>query len=103
LFLELGPLCVAQHIEGIVSEAVQWAQANGDKVRLVTPADPKKRAGVLAIAPRDPVTASKALSEAKVSHSLREGAIRLSPHCFNTREEMARALDILGGAPAQPR
>jgi cysteine desulfurase / selenocysteine lyase len=96
MLLELGPENVERHIEGIVSEAVSWAQANGDEVRLVTPADPARRAGVLAIAPRDPVGASAALNEAKISHSLREGAIRLSPHCFNTREEMGRALELLG-------
>ena len=96
MFLALGPESVERHIEGIVSEAVKWALANGDKVRLVTPADPAKRAGVLALAPRDPVGASKALSEAKVFHSLREGAIRLSPHCFNTSGEMRKALEVLG-------
>jgi selenocysteine lyase/cysteine desulfurase len=77
---------------------VKWAEANSEKVRLVTPADPAKRAGVLAIAPRDPKGASKALSEAKIFHSLREGAIRLSPHCFNTSGEMRRALEVLDGA-----
>jgi Selenocysteine lyase len=96
MFLALGPKAVEEHIEGIVSEGVSWAESNGDKVRLVTPADSAKRAGVLAIAPRDPVGASRALSEAKVYHSLREGAIRLSPHCFNTTEEMGRALEVLG-------
>ncbi|MEP7065769.1 MAG: aminotransferase class V-fold PLP-dependent enzyme [Gemmatimonadota bacterium] len=100
MFFALGAEAVEKHIEGIVSEAVAWAGANGDKVRLVTPAEPKKRAGVLAIAPRDPVGASRALSEAKVFHSLREGAIRLSPHCFNTSEEMARALEVLGRSTA---
>lgn len=96
MFLELGPAAVEKHIEGIVGEAVRWAEANADKVRLVTPADPARRAGVLAIAPRDPVNASKAMSAAKIFHSLREGAIRLSPHCFNTSEEMGRALEVLG-------
>jgi cysteine desulfurase / selenocysteine lyase len=98
MLLELGPESVERHIEAIVSGAVKWAEANGDKVRLVTPADPAKRAGVLAIAPKDPGAASAALEEAKIFHSLREGAIRLSPHCFNTREEMGRALEVLGGA-----
>jgi cysteine desulfurase/selenocysteine lyase len=97
MFFELGPESVERHIEGIVSEAVRWAETNGDKVRLVTPADPKKRAGVLAIAPRDPVAVSAALNKAKIFHSLREGAIRLSPHCFNTRDEMGRALEVLQG------
>lgn len=99
MLFELGAENVERHIEGIVSEAVAWAGANGDKVRLVTPADPAKRAGVLAIAPRDPKAASKALSEVKIFHSLREGAIRLSPHCFNTSAEMRRALDVLTVTP----
>jgi cysteine desulfurase / selenocysteine lyase len=97
MFFELGPGAVEKHIEGIVSKAVKWAQENCDKVRLVTPAEPAKRAGVLAIAPQDPVAASKALSEAKIFHSLREGAIRFSPHCFNTSGEMRRALEVLAG------
>lgn len=97
MFLELGPAAVEKHIEGIATEAVKWTQVHCDKVRLVTPADPAKRAGVLAIAPRDPVAASQALSEAKIFHSLREGAIRLSPHCFNTSGEMRRALEVLEG------
>jgi selenocysteine lyase/cysteine desulfurase len=96
MFFELGPEAVEAHISGIVGEAVEWAKANGDTVRLVTPAEAGKRAGVLAIAPRDPKRASKALEAAGVSHSLREGAIRLSPHCFNTSVEMRRALDVMG-------
>ena len=98
MFLELGAGAVANHISGIVSEAVEWTRAHGDIARLVTPAAPAKRAGVLAIAPRDPVAASTALAEAKIYHSLREGAIRLSPHCFNTSGEMRRALEVLEGA-----
>ena len=38
---------------------------------------------------------SAALTAANVSHSLREGAIRLSPHFYNTREEIRRALSII--------
>ena len=95
MFMELGPAAVETHIESIVSEAVQWAQAHSELIRLVTPADPAKRAGVLAIAPRDPAAASRALAAANISHSLREGAIRLSPHCFNTNAEMRKALGVL--------
>lgn len=98
LFFELGPEAVEKHIEGIVSEAVAWARAHESIVRLVTPSDPKRRGGVLAIAPKDPRAVSKALKSANISHSLREGAIRISPHCFNTSGEMRRALELLGQA-----
>jgi selenocysteine lyase/cysteine desulfurase len=30
-----------------------------------------------------------------VSHSLREGAIRLSPHFYNTRDEVRQALRVI--------
>lgn len=98
MFFELGTEAVEAHIAGIVGEAVEWAHAHEDIVRLVTPAEVNRRAGVVAIAPRDPAAASKALFAAGVSHSLREGAIRISPHCFNTSAEMRRALEVMGGA-----
>jgi len=46
----------------------------------VTPADPAHRAGIVSIAPPDPVAASARLEAARIIHSLREGAIRFSPH-----------------------
>jgi selenocysteine lyase/cysteine desulfurase len=96
MLLELGPAAVERHVAGIVGHAVAWACARDD-VRLVTPADPARRAGIVSIAPRDPVVASQRLARARISHSLREGAIRLSPHCYNTRDEMDRALRVLAG------
>jgi selenocysteine lyase/cysteine desulfurase len=38
---------------------------------------------------------STALTHAHVSHSLREGAIRLSPHFYNTREEIRETLEVI--------
>lgn len=96
LLLELGPSAVERHVRGVVDVAIAWAGRRRD-VRLVTPADPEKRSGIVALAPRDPVQASRRLTKAGVAHSLREGAIRLSPHCYNTTEEMEVALDLLGG------
>jgi selenocysteine lyase/cysteine desulfurase len=36
-----------------------------------------------------------ALNQAGVVGALREGSIRLSPHCYNTVEEIERVVDIL--------
>jgi selenocysteine lyase/cysteine desulfurase len=96
LLLELGPERVERHVREIVTHAVEWAAGRSD-VRLVTPRDPARRAGIVSIAPADPVAASARLKRARVTHSLREGAIRLSPHCYNTCEEMDRALAVLAG------
>ena len=92
----IGFANVEAHAAELVGLAVEWAQSRKD-MRLVTPADPARRAGIVSIAPPDPKAVSARLLAAKVIHSLREGAIRLSPHCYNTRAEMTRALELLGG------
>jgi selenocysteine lyase/cysteine desulfurase len=96
MLLTLGPPAVERHVARVVDDAVEWAQSRGD-VRLVTPAERSRRAGIVSIAPPDARAASERLARARVSHSLREGAIRLSPHCYNTREEMRRALALMVG------
>jgi cysteine desulfurase/selenocysteine lyase len=96
LLLELGLADIETHIRGLLDDVVAWTRTRSD-MRLVTPADPAHRAGIVAIAPPDPAAASKRLADARIIHSLREGAIRLSPHCYNTHEEIARALEVLGG------
>lgn len=97
LLLELGPDAVARHVAGLVDMAVEWAGSRGD-VRLVTPADAARRAGIVAMVPRGDVRAvSERLTEAKIAHSLREGAIRFAPHCYNTEEEVRTALAVMVG------
>ena len=95
LLLELGPGAVESHVASLVTRVVEWTVGRDD-VRLVTPADPARRAGIVSVAPRDPAAASARLTGAGVYHSLREGAIRLSPHCYNTPDEVDAALAVLG-------
>ncbi|MGZ8458251.1 MAG: aminotransferase class V-fold PLP-dependent enzyme [Gemmatirosa sp.] len=96
LLHELGPANVAAHVRALADQIVAWTR-DRDDVRLVTPADPARRAGIVSVAPRDPAAAAARLREAGVTHSQREGAVRLSPHGYNTAGEIARALDALGG------
>jgi selenocysteine lyase/cysteine desulfurase len=97
LLLELGPEAVERHVTGLVDIAVEWASSRRD-VRLVTPADRAYRAGIVAMVPRGDVrAASERLTRAKVAHSLREGAIRFAPHCYNTEEEIRTALAVMVG------
>lgn len=100
LILELGVGAISSHLASLTALAAEWAEANG--VRATPPAD--HRAGIIAVVPPgDPAEASERLTSAGVVHSLREGAIRVSPHCYSTREEMERALEVLAGAGAGRR
>ncbi len=94
LFHHLGPAAASAHALGLAEQIVRWA-ADRDDVALVTPSDPSRRAAIISVRPRDAQRASERLTAAKVAHSLREGAIRLSPHFYNSESEVARALDVL--------
>jgi Selenocysteine lyase len=94
LFHELGPAAVSRHVRHLADRIVDWATQRSD-VELVTPSDASRRAGIISVRPRDACAASERLTNANVAHSLREGGIRLSPHCYNTVEEIDRALGII--------
>lgn len=96
MLLTSGVSQISAHIERLVSDIIQWVESRAD-MRLVTPADPSRRAGVVAFAPINPAAVSQKLKAAHVAHVVREGAVRLSPHCYNTREEIARVLAVLEG------
>jgi cysteine desulfurase/selenocysteine lyase len=94
LILESGPDAVAAHIRALSDRVVAWAADRRD-VRLVTPSDPAKRAGIVSLVLPDAAAASKRLTDGHIAHSLRENAIRLSPHFYNTAEEIDAALQGL--------
>ncbi|MBL0937431.1 MAG: aminotransferase class V-fold PLP-dependent enzyme [Gemmatimonadaceae bacterium] len=94
VMLEAGVANIAAHIEALGDQVVQWVQSRKD-VRLVTPADPARRAGVFAFTPDNLPAMHDRLRAAHVVHTVREGAIRFSPHLYNTSEEMKRALAVL--------
>lgn len=95
LFGEVGWSRVHALVAERASQIVDWARSRSD-VTLVTPADPERRAGIVSLVPRDPADASRRLQEAGVPHSLREGAVRLSPHFYSSPEDVAKALAVLG-------
>ena len=94
LFEELGPTTIARHLGARVEELLDGARARG--IPLVTPR--ARHAGIASLRPADAGAASARLHAARVAHSVREGTIRLSPHCYTTAEEVDVALDALSGA-----
>ncbi|HEY0970403.1 MAG TPA: aminotransferase class V-fold PLP-dependent enzyme [Gemmatimonadales bacterium] len=94
LMLEVGIDAIAAHVATLVDRVVEWASAR-PRVNLVTPVDRDRRAAIVTIAMDDARATSDRLREAGVIHSFREGALRFSPHCFNTVEDVERALEVL--------
>ena len=92
LFFELGLDRVYAQIESLAAEIVRWALSRKD-VQLITPSDPSRRGGVICVRPEDGERASERLRARGVVHSFREGNIRLSPHIYNTVEDVRAALE----------
>ncbi|MFL5606196.1 MAG: aminotransferase class V-fold PLP-dependent enzyme [Gemmatimonadaceae bacterium] len=96
LFHELGPAAIAEVIHVRVEELMAGADALG--IPIVTPRS--RRAGIVSLRPADADAASARLNAARVAHSLREGTIRLAPHCYTTSDELVQALEALDQRPA---
>jgi selenocysteine lyase/cysteine desulfurase len=95
LLLEIGIAEIAEVTRSLHEPIFKWADARG--MRVVSPRDERHRSAILCVAPDQAVEAYHAIKRARIVCSLREGAIRLSPHCYNTVEEMEKVLDVLAG------
>ncbi|MGH7538845.1 MAG: aminotransferase class V-fold PLP-dependent enzyme [Gemmatimonadales bacterium] len=95
LLLEIGLQGIAEVTRSLHEPVLQWAEASG--ARVVSHRDERHRSAILAIAPTRAVDAYHAMKRAHVVCSLRDGAIRLSPHFYNTVEEMERVVEVLDG------
>ena len=93
LLLEIGVRDIAEVTRAAHEPVIRWAHDNG--VRIASPLDDQHRSAILCVAPAKPVEAYHAMKRAHVVCSLREGSIRLSPHCYNTMEEMEKVIEVL--------
>jgi cysteine desulfurase/selenocysteine lyase len=92
LLMEVGVERIEAHLQRLHEPVLAWAERSG--VRVVSPrAD--RGSGILCLAPADVGGAFRRLKAARIICSLREGAIRLSPHGYNTVEEMERVVEVL--------
>ena len=90
----LGASAVAAHVHARTTELLDGAAEQG--IALVTPRSPV--AGIASLRPGDPRRASEQLNAARIAHSVREGTIRLAPHCYTTRDDVQVALMALRGS-----
>jgi cysteine desulfurase/selenocysteine lyase len=91
LLQELGMEAIGAHVAERVEQLATGAERAG--VEVVTPA--RRRAGIVTLRPRDVSATASRLRDARVIHSVREGTVRLSPHCYTTSDEIRVALDAL--------
>jgi cysteine desulfurase / selenocysteine lyase len=94
LLLELGVPRIRDHLRALHEPVLAWAERSGARV---TSPRGVNRSGILCVAPERVQEVHRRLKASRIICSLREGAIRLSPHCYNTVDEMERVAHALAG------
>jgi selenocysteine lyase/cysteine desulfurase len=97
LLLELEIERIQAHLLRLHEPVLDWAHRRG--ARVVSPQG-EHGSGILCLAPEDVGAAFRRLKAARIICSLREGALRLSPHAYNTVEEMERVAAVLDESEA---
>ena len=93
MLLELGVDRIAAHLVRIAEPVRRWAESSGTPLSSATGCH---GSGIVCVAPPDIERVYHRLCEAGIVACLREGAIRFSPHCYTTVEEMERVVEVLG-------
>lgn len=94
LILEIGVGAIEAHLTSILAPLEEWFAAH-DEVRLLSDVSGRHRSAILVFRPPEPERVHRALAEAGVVCSLREGAIRIAPHLYNTREDIERVMTVI--------
>ena len=91
---EVGPARIREHVLGLLDPLVRWIEETGS-AEVVSDLRPEHRSGIFCFRPPHAERAFQALSRAGVACVLREGAIRVSPHLYNTQDEIAVVMEVL--------
>lgn len=93
LILDAGVLQVWQHVRALQQPLLDWVTTRPD-ASLVSEHE-AHGSGIVCLRTGDVRAAFDALTAAGVVCVLREGAIRLAPHLYNTPEDIERVIDVL--------
>lgn len=92
LIEELGVEAIRAHVLGVSAPLHAWAARRGLPLASPTGA---RQSGITCVRVPDGARLHRALREAGIICSLREGALRFSPHCYSRAEELERVTELL--------
>lgn len=99
LFLDVGVDRIWSHIRSLQEPLLAFADEHD--ITVVSPRDEKHRSGIIALRMPDNDLAYTTLRVSGVICAVRENAVRIAPHFYNTREEIDRVVKLLTRSMAQ--
>jgi len=92
LLLEVGVEKIQHHLRDLTQFVID--RVTKAEMELVSPASPEDRAGIVTFRPKNAPEIFAELKKHNIHVSIREDCIRFSPHFYNTRDELEKALTI---------
>ena len=93
LIHEVGVDRIRRRVSALTEDLLERARAEGMSVRSAP--EREARSGIIMIERADPAAAVRRLAEAGVICDYRPGAVRLSPHFYNTTADNEKAIEVL--------
>jgi selenocysteine lyase/cysteine desulfurase len=93
LLTQIGVDRIAAHLRALRAPLLRAADRGA--LRVTSPTDPAHDAAIWCVRSAYPAATAERLRAARVTCSLREGALRLSPHFYNTADEIERVVTLL--------
>jgi cysteine desulfurase / selenocysteine lyase len=94
--LQVGLDAVVQHNDALVDEII--ARLPRGRFHLASPEERERRGPYVCVSAREPeetATLYERLQAERIMVSLRENALRIAPHIYNTREDIDRLISVL--------
>ncbi|HEY0739053.1 MAG TPA: aminotransferase class V-fold PLP-dependent enzyme [Herpetosiphonaceae bacterium] len=95
LLMEVGQERIEQHLRRLTDRLAYQLGEMG--YRILTPLEPEHRSGIITFShpQRSAQDLFDSLRAARIVGALREGGVRLSPHLYNSLDDIERVLDVL--------
>lgn len=93
MVLEADPARIYPRLQALTGRVIERAQADG--YGIVSPLDPDHRGGIVMLRVRQPQETVVALGERGFTVDYRPGLVRVSPHFYNTEDDVDRFMDAL--------
>ncbi|MDH4223017.1 MAG: aminotransferase class V-fold PLP-dependent enzyme [candidate division Zixibacteria bacterium] len=93
LFSEIGLKAVEKKVLSLLDILIDYLQ--NSPIQIKSSLDPKHRSGILSFSTKDCSKLHELLSRKKILTSFRENSIRVSPHFYNSFEEIEKLIQVL--------
>ncbi len=95
-----GPERTFRHVTTLLDQLGDWLTDHGFTV--TSPCEEPHRSAILTFTGRKIADLHQTLNDQRFYVSLREGSIRVSPHCYNTKTEMHRFIAAIEKTVSRP-